>query len=93
MKQIKTIKNRLDNNEDFDVAVNKALADGWILVKREVLVPNTPDRFTMLYVELEKEVVTEAERCCENCLHFENASTLEPCASCSEDCNKWEAWR
>lgn len=35
--QIKTIKNRIDNNESFDKEVNKALAEGWILTKRYIL--------------------------------------------------------
>ena len=35
--QIKTIKNRLDNNESFDKEVNKALSEGWILTKRYII--------------------------------------------------------
>ena len=56
--QIKTIKNRLDNNEDFDIEVNKALSEGYILTKRAVLTPNQPNSgtymHTMLYAELVK---------------------------------------
>lgn len=57
--QIKTIKNRLDNTENFDSEVNKALAEGWILGKRMVLTPTQPITgstyfHTMLYVELYK---------------------------------------
>lgn len=60
MKQIKTIKNRLDNAEDFDNDVNAALAEGWTLTRREVIRPNAhpvgETSFTMLYAELEREV-------------------------------------
>ena len=35
--QIKTIKNRIDNNNSFDREVNEALAEGWILTKRYIL--------------------------------------------------------
>lgn len=57
--QIKTIKNRLDNNKDFDIEVNKALSEGYTLTKRAVLVPNQPNNgstymHTMLYAELVK---------------------------------------
>lgn len=55
--QIKTIKDRLDNNENFDGEVNKALAEGWILGKRMVLTPTQPITGStyfhiMLYAEL-----------------------------------------
>jgi dUTP pyrophosphatase len=57
--QIKTIKNRIDNNASFDNEVNKALAEGWILCKRTVLTPAQPNTrtnyfHTMLYAELYK---------------------------------------
>ena len=58
--QIKTIKNRLDNAESFDKAVNEALSDGYILLKRKVLEPQQPHTndntwlHTMLYAELVK---------------------------------------
>ena len=58
--EIKTIVDRLDNAKSFDDKVNAALADGWRMVKREVLMPpsqpNTGFTFfyTMLYAEMEK---------------------------------------
>ena len=70
MKQIKTIKNRLDNAEIFDDEVNAALAEGWCLTRREVIRPNAhpvgETSFTMLYAELEREI-PESKRCCEAC--------------------------
>lgn len=94
MKQIKTIKNRLDNAAEFDKAVNFALAEGWTLTKREVLQPKAQSEslqsYTMLYAELEREIITEAERCCENCLYWAAGAHQDPCLSCSEDADKWE---
>lgn len=94
MKQIKTIKNRLDNATDFDEAVNLAFAEGWTLTKREVLQPKAQSEnvqtYTMLYAELEREIITEAERCCENCAHFDKSSNMEPCRHCGETADKWE---
>lgn len=52
--EIKTIRKQLDYVEDFDKEVNAALADGWKLTKREVLVPPTDDKYIMAYAELEK---------------------------------------
>ena len=58
MKQIKTIVNRLDNHEDFDEEVNRALSDGWSLIERRVIVPKAQATnyytYHMLYAELEK---------------------------------------
>jgi hypothetical protein len=86
MKQIKTIKNRLDNNVAFDEEVNNAIAEGWQLTKREVLVPmaqsNSLQMYVTLYAELEREIITEAEKCCENCAHFDVAPGEEPCSKC-----------
>jgi hypothetical protein len=93
MLQIKTIKYQLNAAETFDEKVNAALAEGWTLTKREVLPPaDLGDRvaFRMLYAELEREEITEAERCCENCAHYDNGAHQEPCLSCSEDADKWE---
>lgn len=93
MKQIKTIIKSSATPELFDEEVNAALAEGWTLTKREVLghfeVSGVPYGRT-LYAELEREVVTEAERCCENCAHFGISAAAEPCASCSEECDKWK---
>lgn len=95
MKQIKTIKYRLDNAEDFDKEVNVALAEGWTLTARKVLLPpsqpNTSNYFNfMVYAELEKEIITDAERCCENCKHFDTSANMEPCLSCSDSASNWE---
>ena len=56
MRQIKTVIYNIDYAEDFDKAVNEALADGWALIHREMLTQRIPDRKTLLYAELEKEV-------------------------------------
>ena len=55
--QIKTIEFRLDASEEFDEAVNKALSEGWSLVKRDVLPPYEGASYIhhrMLYAELER---------------------------------------
>lgn len=63
MLQIKTIRDRLDNNTYFDNKVNAALRDGWTLKKRTVLRPigqsESVYAHTMLYAELEKEVTKD----------------------------------
>ena len=63
MLQIKTIRDRLDNNIFFDYEVNAALRDGWILKKRTVVRPigqsASTYAHTMLYAELEKEVADD----------------------------------
>lgn len=63
MLQIKTIRDRLDNNTYFDNEVNAALRDGWTLKKRTVLQPigqsESVYAYTMLYAELEKEVADD----------------------------------
>ena len=38
--------------------------------------------YTLLYAELEREIITEAEKCCENCAHFDVAPGEEPCSKC-----------
>ena len=55
MKQIKTIRDRLDNSEAFDDAVNAALRDGWLLLARGLYRGIYDGQFSMLYAELEKE--------------------------------------
>ena len=57
--EIKTIKNRFDNAAAFDAEVNAALADGWRLTRRDVVLPVQPHTgsnyfHTMLYAELVK---------------------------------------
>ena len=58
VKHTKTIANRLDNAQVFDMDVNRAIDEGWSLVKREVLRPLAPNpnatTYTMLYAEFEK---------------------------------------
>lgn len=94
MKQIKTIARPLGAADGFDKVVNEAIADGWTLTRRAVLQSrdlwgkNSPE--PALYAELEREEITEAERCCENCAHFEKGPEQEPCLSCSDDADKWE---
>lgn len=96
MKQIKTIVHKLYNETDFDEAVNKALAEGWTLIERKVLQPqaqpHSREHFvnSMLYAELEKHIITEAEKNCDNCAHCNLPPDREPCLSCSDDGDKWE---
>lgn len=80
MLQIKTIRNA--DPSAFDEAVNAALADGWTLTRRL----SGPD----FIAELEREEITEGERSCENCAHFNLCSDQEPCRSCDENASKWE---
>ena len=61
MLEIKTVINRLDNATDFDDEVNKALAEGWELVRRDVLQSHTENKYSMLYAELERETEPEEE--------------------------------
>ncbi len=84
MKQIKTIAEQ--NTQVFDDTVNLALEQGWGLVRRYY----TPDNYFV--AELEREIITEAERTCENCRYRDNDPRIEPCPNCSDDCDKWEAW-
>lgn len=60
MLEIKTITE--NTPQHFDTAVNKAIADGWELVRRECFITGS-DRATTLYAELEKfvEEVEEPE--------------------------------
>lgn len=88
MLQIKTIHRRLDHSEEFDAEVNAALAEGWTLTKRAHIFPHYA-----LYAELEREVITEVERCCENCAYYNSSVASEPCISCNDDCSNWGAAR
>lgn len=84
MLQIKTV---IDNSASkFDEEVNKALADGWTLTRRLA----GPDAFV---AELEKNIITEAEKCCENCKYCNVPGNIPPCADCNPDGGKcyWEA--
>ena len=82
MLQIKTIKEPDPNV--FDDTVNRALAEGWTLARRLT----GPTDFV---AELEKVVITEDERTCENCRHQFELPDREPCLSCSGNCSNWEA--
>lgn len=86
MIQIKTIHHRIDESVKFDDEINAALAEGWRLTKREFVTG-----YCVLYAELEREIITEAERNCDNCRHFDNDADAEPCASCSSTASNWEA--
>lgn len=94
MLQIKTIVDRLEDADQFDNEVNAAIAEGWMLKKREVLLPRSQSESLTariaLYAELERVVITEAERGCDNCRYCDCDATLEPCANCSENADKWE---
>ena len=59
MLEIKTIWSELVNSNQFDIKVNEAIAEGWELVRREVLPRRTEWGETLLYAELER--ITEAE--------------------------------
>lgn len=85
MLQIKTVHKRIDESKQFDDEINSALAEGWVLTKREFVAG-----YCVLYAELEREEITEAERCCENCAHYDTVSHNPPCCDCSEDADKWE---
>ena len=82
MLQIKTVHDT--SPAAFDKAVNDALAEGWALTRR--LTGPGPD----FVAELEREVITEAERTCENCLHADKGGNLEPCCNCASNADKWE---
>lgn len=85
MKQIKTIV--ADTVVDFDCEVNAAIADGWQLVARRAVL--RPDGY--FYAELERDVITEDERCCENCKYYDLDTIDEPCVHCNKHADKWEA--
>lgn len=83
MKQIRTIKTRIEAPEEFDKAVNDAIVEGWELTKRYTI----PSFFI---AELEGEIITEAERCCVNCQHRGKHGSVEPCNSCDDNASNWE---
>lgn len=49
--KIKTITHHFDRVEEFDDQVNRALEEGWRLVKREVA-PGAPNDYARVYAEL-----------------------------------------
>lgn len=50
--RIKTVRYRLDDVDEFDKEVNKALAAGWMLEKRYVSNTIATDKYRMLIAEL-----------------------------------------
>lgn len=58
MKQIKTIIERWDRPENFDLRVNRALSEGWRLAHRGVIkgVDGRLSLWPHLIAELEKEL-------------------------------------
>lgn len=94
MLQIKTIIGTTECYDEFDKQVNAALADGWYLIKRDVLAPYISEGIEYarcLIAELEREIITDEEKCCENCAYRDCAENQDPCRSCGEDADKWEA--
>lgn len=90
MKEIYTSWARFDQVENVERDVNKHLAEGWQIVKREVIpCPADPCK-SVLFYELERETITEDEKTCENCKHYDCDGNAEPCVSC-QDGEKWEA--
>ena len=64
MLEIKTIAHPATEREEFDAEVNKALAEGWELVRRDIIPPYEGSTYVwerILYAELEREVETEEE--------------------------------
>lgn len=88
MLQIKTIVDDIDHSEKFDAAVNDAQAEGWTLTKRNVL---NSSLCILLYAELEKVIITEAERDCGNC-RYGDQDGGEPCDSCNVEVTPPTNW-
>ena len=82
MRQIKTIAYHYDMVDVFDDKVNTAIAAGWTLTNRDLLLGQ------ILYAELERNTVTEQERCCDNCLYCNLNGNEAPCYDC-EDASHW----
>lgn len=64
MLEIKTIAHPATEREEFDAEVNKALAEGWELIRRDIIPPYEGSTYVwerILYAELEREVETEEE--------------------------------
>lgn len=80
MLQIKTIYEQ--SAPKFDEGVNTALADGWHLTRRDM-----DDRG--FYAELEKVVITEKERTCDNCKYGDQPGYMEPCTECEDVPNEY----
>ena len=60
LRKVKTIAQKLRTTESagycklFDEEVNKALADGWYLVKRYTLNPISENKYILLVAELQR---------------------------------------
>lgn len=54
LRKVKTITYRLDYATFFDKEVNKALAEGWYLVRRYTLPAQTENVYIMLVAELQR---------------------------------------
>lgn len=92
MTQIKTIWNRLNNEKRFDEEVNQALNEGWELVDRRILPPQSQSHDNcVLYAELEKgrDPVQKEKRDCRSCKHRNIDILFGPC-NCCRDHDKWE---
>ena len=97
MKQIKTIVHGVDDAEKFDKAVNAVIAEGWELTRRDVLRPNAHPSgvtsVTILYAELEREIIHEGEQAkrpsCYTCKWSYKTSNSEPCRNCNTG-DRWE---
>ncbi len=61
MLEIKTILQQLRNYGEFDKEVNAALAEGWELIRREVVTQSSDSYEPMLYAELERMTEPEEE--------------------------------
>jgi len=90
MKQIKTVIRQSGFVEEFDKELNDALLEGWKITRRDFLIPRVNGRSSLLYAELEKDILADVDACCENCKYYDLSNDEEPCGSCSEDADKWE---
>lgn len=59
IKQIKTIWKFASDSTRFDIEVNKALKNGWKLIKREFVKSPNGNLGDLLYAELEKFIESE----------------------------------
>ena len=85
---------------EFDKAVNEALAEGWVLVKRDVLAPYEGEETAwprMYYAEMQKNASVQKSgaipgRICYNCRHYDRLEIdgeASPCHRC-EGYSRWE---
>lgn len=92
--QIKTIWSRIDSYESFDARVNKALADGWTLVKREVLPGESYNENNwgcrLLYAELVKGEAAPPGAMPQVDNVFHAAGIVKACCDSHDGCTKCE---